>query len=404
MIGSLYKTPIMVLLLSIFGYPIAAILALFLGVENQIVSILYRSVVVLLSSLSIVCVGFAALKLKRNFSAYFFSFILLSFFLLFLFRAILDSYMRASEIDSAVLRMFWMFLIGVTFLPTFAVALCWKYITEKNEFLCSSGVFIGLISVIVVLFAWVFYKGFDTLIGGRIEFATLNPISIGHASVSLLIFSYAYFMTSKASFFYRFLVFIFSIAVGFLVIIAAGSRGPILSIAAVCIFFVVFSQKINIYGKLGLLAIGVVLSIVAISIFSDAMIVSRITSGLFDDPARNKIFEDSIYSFYSSPLIGAGILTMDTYPHNYILESFVIVGVFGGVIYIIINIVSLYAAIKMYRSRMNPVLPLLFIQYFVAGLFSGTIHEAAIFWMTLSILLFQSACDSSCHINKFRFN
>lgn len=400
MSDSLYKTPIFVLLLSIFGYPIVAMFSLVSGVENQLTSIFYRLVIVFLSSLSIVCIGFAALKVKRNLSFYYFSFLLLSFFLIFIFRAILDSYMLASEGDITELSMFWMFLIGVTFLPTLAVALSWKHLTAQNAFLCSSGVFIGFASVTIILLVWVFYNGFDTLIGGRVEFATLNPISIGHIGVSLLIFSYAYIMTSKAGLFYKYLVFFISIGVGCLIIVAAGSRGPILSAAAVCIFCVAFSPKIKIYGKLGLTAIFFIFFVVVVSLFSDSMIVYRVTSGLFDDPVRNKILDDSLNILIGNPLIGGGVFTMDTYPHNFILESFVVGGVFCGVIYTAINLLALYAAVHVYKSCINIVIPMLFIQYFVAGLFSGTIHEAVTFWMSLSILLFQLSYCLSSRINN----
>lgn len=386
MSDKLHKIPVLILLLSIFGYTIVAMLALMTGIENQFASILYRFFIVLLSFGIIFTFGLSVLESKRRISAYLFMFLLFSFFLFFSFRASLDSFIRASEIDSSALSMFWVFLFGVTFLPTVAVSIGWRSFAAQNTFLCSSGVMLGLIAVSMILFLWGYQNGFNTLIGGRIEFDTLNPISMGHVGASLLIFAFSYYQTTRSSFIYKSSILLFSVALGAVLIVAAGSRGPILSIFSVFLFAVAFSPRLSFYGKLGFLIFVVLFLVAVLILFGDAMIVSRVTTGLFDDPARIKIFTDSFAILKNNFLVGGGIMNMDTYPHNFILESFVVVGFFGGVVYLLINILALYASVQVYKKKISFVVPMLFVQYFVAGLFSGTIHEAAVFWMTLAIL------------------
>src|SRR3989344_4365855 len=238
MSNAMNKIPVVVLLLSVFGYTIIAMLALMTGIDNQFASILYRFFIVLLSFGIILTFGLSVLESKREVSTYFFLFLLLSFFFFFSFRALLDSFIRASEIDSSALTMFWMFLIGVTFLPTMAASIGWKSFSAHSTFLCSFGTLIGLVAVLITLFVWGYQNGFDTLIGGRIEFDTLNPISMGHVGASLLIFACAYHQTTKSSFIYKSSILLLSVAAGAVLIVAAGSRGPIVSIVSVIIFAV----------------------------------------------------------------------------------------------------------------------------------------------------------------------
>lgn len=380
-----------ILVFSIFGYPIIAMIAVILKVDNQNASMAFRSIILFFSLLVVLFTMSTFLKAKRPYRTYLYLLSVLFFFLFFAIRAAVDSIFSGSGIDASVLFVFWVFLIGVTFLPSVASALGWKFFLEKNLFLCKLGSTVGLFAVVLIIFVWGYSNGPDTLLGGRIEFSTLNPISIGHVAVSFIIFAYVYYSTSKSAFFISTPLFYASVIIAVVLLISAGSRGPMLSLLMVFLFGVFFNPRMKMIYKISAVFLAMSSIVLTVVMYSDLMIVERMTTGLFSDPARIAIFEESKAVFLTDPVFGAGILSMDTYPHNFVLESFVVSGLFAGLLFVFINFISVYAAVRVYREGISAVVPLLFIQYFVAGIFSGTIHEASNYWILLVILLCMSS-------------
>lgn len=396
----LYKLPVAVFLLSIFGYSILAPLTQLLGIENRIPSIIYRAVILTFSLSSIVFFLREFFVKKRGALAYIFAFLLITFFTIYIIRSALDTFHLSTDIDSLRLNSFWLFLIGVTFIPMLSVAMGWESITRNYTYICTFGILLGLLASVLILITWIYQNGMVSLLGGRIEFLTLNPITIGHTGVSLIIFSYAYFRSSLSAQ-YRRLALSLTFLFGIILIITAGSRGPMLSFVVVIMFDVFFNPRIGFLSKLSALILSLSIILVLLIQFSDSLIVERLTIGLFNDAARMNIFRESIIVFKNNLWLGGGVFTMNTYPHNYILESFVVSGFFGGVIFVILNLITIYAALQLYRKSFNILFPLLFVQYFISGLFSGTIHEAFAFWMVLSIILFQFAAIKYYPISSY---
>lgn len=378
---------VFILILSIFGYSIVAMASLLLEFDNRSVSIILRSIILLLSVVVILFFIPVLLKTERLPRVYFFLLSVLFLFLYFAVRAILDSLFGSLRVDASLLFEFWVFLIGVTFFPSFASAVGWKFFLENNVLLCKVGSIVGLLAVVLIIFVWGYSNGLDTLLGRRIEFDTLNPISIGHVAVSFIIFAYANFSISRSAFGFRASLFFVSFIIGLVLLVSAGSRGPMLSLLVVFLFGVFFSGRIKVLYKLSAFLLAITFIFLMVGLYSDLMIVERMTTGLFSDPARIAIFEESKNMFLIDPVFGAGILSMDTYPHNFVLESFVVGGLFFGLLFVLINFISVFAAIHVYRKGISAVVPLLFIQYFVAGIFSGSIHEASNYWILLVILL-----------------
>ncbi len=380
--------PILILVLSIFGYPIAAMFSQLTGVENSFISIAVRSTVVAVSLLAILFFLKGFVRKKRNFFSYFLIILVTLFFSMFFIRAYLDGLTRWSDFKSSTLQNFWLFLVGVTFIPTIASAMSWRYLLANNDRFCTIGVYTGLASLCLMLYAWSQQNIIVTLIGGRIEFDTLNPISIGHAAVSALIFAFCYKSSVRKNKTTNYVFFLFVLILGVIVMLAAGSRGPIQSLVAVCLFYILFSANVKIHVKLIFILVGFLIFLFAYNISETSPIAARMTTKLFDDPARIELIRQSVATFSGNLFSGAGIMSMETYPHNLILESFVILGFVGGSIFLILSSIGLIAAIYVYSKKVNTILPFLFIQYFVAGLFSGTLHEVAPYWITLCILLF----------------
>lgn len=387
MIKTLNALPVLILVISIFGYSIASTISQLSGVENVLLSIAVRAVVVAISLISIFLVLKEIIRNKRDFIGYFLILFLSLFLITFFTRAYLDSLIRGNEFSTATLQNFWLFFVGVTFIPAIASAMSWRFFISNNSQLCWLGVLFGLLSLCLILYAWSQQNIIASLIGGRIEFDTLNPISIGHVAVSSLIFAFCYRASNGGSK-SNYVIFYLVLFLGVTIMVAAGSRGPIQSLVAVYIFYVLFSSKVKFKVKFTVLSVGVLAFLIAYSLSEHSGIAARMTTKLFDDPARIQIINESVAVFSLNFFSGAGIMSTQTYPHNFILESFVVLGVFGGSIFIVLNVVALTASIYLYNRKISSILPLLFIQYFVAGLFSGTLHEAAPYWITLSTLLF----------------
>ena len=70
---------------------------------------------------------------KRGALAYIFAFLLITFFTIYIIRSALDTFHLSTDIDSLRLNSFWLFLIGVTFIPMLSVAMGWESITRNYK-------------------------------------------------------------------------------------------------------------------------------------------------------------------------------------------------------------------------------------------------------------------------------
>ena len=110
----------------------------------------------------------------------------------------------------------------------------------------------------------------------------------------------------------------------------------------------------------------------------------------FKDESRSNIFNDSLALISENFFSGSGIFALETYPHNLIVESLLVLGFIGFLLFLIIFIFNLYYSFIIYKKGLNRILPLLYIQYCTSSMVSGTISEALLFWMlTFCFLMFR---------------
>lgn len=365
---------------SIFGYPLFSSLAVIFNLNNRTLVVPYRALIVVISIvlilLSCLATQWKYVKIKRQ--KLFFLISIIFFFILFFSRAIIDSLFYLSYIDYETKSLFWQFFILTTLIPATSFSSAVNFVREEE--LVKWSMYIGLLCVSTTLYAYMYSTGnnLGTLFSGRISLLSLNPITIGHTGVSLMILGYIYFIKfSNGSKLNKFIALI-SVALGLITVLAAGSRGPILSILG-CLIFIGMNNGLNLKKITYLL---LVLTIINISIKSlDIYIVDRLIQSFLKDEARSSIYENTFNVINNNIFTGAGILATNIPPHNIFVESFLVTGIFGLSFFVLIVIFSILYCQTLYNQKYNYLLPLLYIQYFIYYLVSGELHEALMFWL-----------------------
>jgi hypothetical protein len=231
-----------------------------------------------------------------------------------------------------------------------------------------------------------------------------ETLYLGQFSVSLSIFAYYHLYSQQQSKILNIVLFI----LGIFVMGAAGSRSPLVSLIFVIILFTmsITSKKRSIFILL-MLFLFVLLIFNYFEMFLQKIgssFLDRIAQSLYegDSSGRDIRLLASFQQFLTNPMIGSAhyiqnIGLLGKYPHNLILEAFMSVGIFGGIIFIIIlakTIISGYRLLKENIKRTGDFrwIFLIFIQFLIFGLFSGSLYGSYYFWGFLFLCL---------HINNF---
>lgn len=117
------------------------------------------------------------------------------------------------------------------------------------------------------------------------------------------------------------------------------------------------------------------------SIYALENMDNDVTSG------RDILYDKAWHNFINSPLIGSTLFIEGEYVHNSVLESFMGMGIFGGLLFIIMVIYSLVVAFHMAEQEKQYLFcTLLFVQYLSYSLFSRTLSMLPLFWMSLYLV------------------
>lgn len=354
------------------GYPLAAMMGVYLDVDSLMASIPFRVLVIVLSVV-VILLSLLGRQFQRP------SRLLLAFFIAYLLRLLYDWGVRGME-DAAV-AMLW--FLGSVALPSLAVT-CAR--GEWSESRASALVFqLGSVACVLVLVAPLLGVGIarsTTDLGNRLSYEALNPISVGHAGALTLLAALARW--KHVEWFGERLLLVLGIAVAASVLVLAGSRGPVVAAAAALLFLAM--------GRpLFLLVLFPLLAIVPFVLegAEGLTIASRLTT-LEDESGleRLAIQINALNQFLEHPWLGSAYAELETglYPHNFFLESAIALGVFGLAMYGILNFRALFAAWRELRLG-RWLLPLLFVETFVGVQLSGAIWGADVYWTTLSLLL-----------------
>lgn len=290
---------------------------------------------------------------------------------------------------------YYLFVIGLTFIPLLSIVFSCERINYRLFYKYVYLLVFITVSVSVVSNGAIANEADLSGIRQQGNIA-LNTIGYGHLGVSLFLLSVygAFYMPRNKNFI---IINLASAIMGLYVVIMAASRGPLISlIVAVCLL--VYSQK-----KSRLLFFLLFISVLLIFSISGGLLydllgegsplVSRIENTGYESEVRSELFYDAWSQFLSSPIIGEDFVLLKGfgagwYPHNLILEAFMVMGFMGGTVMILLVVASLRSSVMMFKNYDEKMLVVFFyIQYLVMFMVSGSLCAAGKFFSLMAIVL-----------------
>jgi hypothetical protein len=388
---------VLLLVLLLVGYPAIAPLSVLLDVPNRLISIPFRAIILFLA-LSII---FKHLLSRRSIPGDLFWLAWWGFWGLYVGRMFVDG-MFNPEALRLPLYEYILWGIGLCFLPALALAM-----RPPADFRLVVKFILILGTFAIVVNLWLIYrqpdiKGLTALLEVRRGADTLNPISLSHLGVSLILLAtWTLFRQSDLRFVENIYLFI-AVATGLLALFAGASRGPMLTLIVLLplvAYELLRDQKVNLRYWLKVM-VTIVLALAAViwlvTSFDQIAILSRMESGMFKDHERERLYKTGFDTFISNPLLGAGVEPIGFYPHNVILESFMLNGVFSGLLFVGLLAYSTFCAFRRYiNSPEVSWLSILFSQYLMAAMFSGALYDSTQMWSMMALAVVAIQADAN---------
>jgi len=382
--------------LSIAGYPLISSLPLILKVDSQVVSIPYRAFFLGLSIVIILSYIFGE---KHNYKGIFLL-PLFVFWSLYILRLLSDTILFPIYLGREV-STYYLFAFGVCLIPMLAFLVHVDKKTLKRMFNMTV-IVITLACIFSLYLSWLgIVAGVNerSLAVGRMYSETLNPISLGHLGASLAIISSLYLLLNrtKLSLSTNLLFGVFLI-VGLFAVGVAASKGPALALI-LCLMILIFSE-FKLRNSLTILIFVTLLSII---IYIGAQyieeklgftLITRIQGAAEIDEStggRMRSFTDAWNQFLDNPLLGSALEELNShfYPHNVVIESFMATGIIGGIAFCLLIVMSTMAAFQLIHTNSISYswIALLYIQYLIAALLSGSLWGSGTMWCLMAAVI-----------------
>jgi hypothetical protein len=249
---------------------------------------------------------------------------------------------------------------------------------------------LGAIALLLILYLGL--RGvFDGRILRRLSTSVLNPISVGHLGVSVFIVALCGLAGSGLlAKVWRWLLIVTSVVA----IVASASRGPILAALLTALVYSFARRKRRHLGlavllfRLALLAAGVAGVVVLVSYLEDQgyiSLIERFADTLEDIAAQERIAMalGAWTQFTEHPLLGSSFVELRfyTYPHNIFVESLMATGIVGAGLLIVNLGVTVLASMRIIAaSPATAWIGLIYLQYVVNGMVSGSLYLDGAFW------------------------
>ena len=241
----------------------------------------------------------------------------------------------------------------------------------------------------------------SALIQTQVSAGLRNTIATGYIAATFILISLFYYTKGINLSVYK-LILIPVIIIAIIILLRAGSRGPLLSVFIGIIIYFAFRNrnplKIIIYSVL-LLALAVLFyeDIISSIIKVSPIMADRIEFTLAEgDKLRMEYFNAGIEGFLNNPFTGSYAFVYTPfewyeYPHQLVIESFMATGILGGIALIIV----LFGVIKIIIINIQNKTPNLWIEliaitYVVRALTAGSIYFGEYPIIFILILLAQS--------------
>jgi hypothetical protein len=386
-------SPAAILVLTIVGYPVAASVSLFTGLPNRTLSIAMRGAVVLLA-LDVLLRRFLArgrVPVAPFWIAWY------GFWTLYLARMLLDGVL-APGVLRLTLGEYLLWAVGQCLVPASAQAGGTNDLAMRRALWAT--IVLGAGAAAATL--WVLVVQGDVVSAlalalGRASTESLNPISLGHLGATVLILSLWRLTADDVLGSARSAALIAAAGVGATALLLASSRGPILALVAVLPLLLARSRRPTKPRGVGravrLLLPTAALCAALVWVWQNREGLNafrRVSSGLFEDSARRELLTGAFALIARNPFTGAGTEPLGTYAHNVVVDAYLATGIVGGTLLVAILAMALRAALRVRRERPEwSWTTLLFVQYLVAAMFSGSLYESGAMWVLAAVAVSQ---------------
>lgn len=371
--------------LTIVGFPLISTLPTLLGLDSQLATIPYRVLVAALAAAVLFGWWLRGTKVLFNSAVL----VTLTLWALLIARMFWDTIVSPlpGELYTPAGQLL-LLSLGACFLPAL-VAL--EFPSDATLDLARRWIeVLGAVAMVAIL-----YVGLRGVLAGsilyRLATPVLNPISVGHLGVSVMIVALCGFAgAGRLARAWRTLLVVLSVSVT----VATVSRGPIIAgVLAVLILAFVRRRRrgLGIGGiawRVGLIAVGVGAVAAAVLYLENLGVIdilARLTD-TFQDVAsqeRAKMMLGAWNQFTENPLLGSAFVELQFMenPHNIVLESMMALGVVGLGLLLVSMAASLSAAGEVIRTvPRHAWVGLVYLQYVVNGMLSGSLFTDGAFW------------------------
>ena len=371
--------------LIIVGYALITAISDLLGIQNSILTFGLR-LYILISSVLIIANNFN----KKSDGLLGLIFLYALFFLLFLSRIIFDYLFFPENLRLSVFEYSYL-IIGVCLIPSVAILLSAdEVILEKSGiYILVLGTFAALLIIYSILrnqdvigIADLFYK--------RRELVKINTITISEIGVSLVITSMSMFLFLRRIPKLLKLVLVSIVIAGLFTLLMGASRGPmviLVMILALCFFSVIrFSNK-SIFLLFLMFIIIAYKNFDIFKFFETSNLIRRLHFGLFHDESRKYFFNSGLNLITKNFYLGSGVEPLKFYPHNLVLESFLLNGIVSGILFCLIVAGSIYClAYQFIEKTEYRWISLLYLQFLGGAMLTGSLYSSYQFWVLISLI------------------
>ncbi len=376
-----------------FGFPIAALVPVLLGMPSRSISIVYRVLVAagsLMYAAWVLPTRRSALAPPAQWALGFLAIMLLA-------RLAWDSFVAQLPLDLP-----WQDLWAQVLVFVLIPALPFLVAPDREALAISRRLcrWAGVVAVFAAVLG-ALYSVRQFSLGKRLATDVVNPITVGATGVSLFILALSYTSTARtrAAQWVRVSGRVVGGVLGISVCAMSASKGPLLSLAAVML--IMFFYRLarlpisrQVWESCAALVILGLLAALAMYLNEHGIltIYSRISDFASDQStaARLQAWRGALAQFDSSPLWGSAAVELTTryYPHNAILEVMMATGV-GGLLLLLL--LQLWGAIAAHSVLVNAPefswVALLFLQYAIGALLSGSVYLTGATWASLLMVL-----------------
>lgn len=293
------------------------------------------------------------------------------------------------------LRLPWFEYTGYFFLFVFIPFFASAFAFSKENFVYLFHVLLTITAIIVLIYLSVF--DVDLIHGMRyVPFASVNSIGIGYAGLTAATLSAWIVFVKKSSSVLRFLM-IFAMIGGLFLAFLSGQRQVFLSLVVTVFVFVKLLRGKSRYQTIvkRIVFVGFIFSFAIVLLRNEVLLntIDRISMTYemieMGSEVRAMMWEEAGHVFLNSPIIGGPIeLPLSRYyPHNFVLEAFMVTGIIGGLLFLMFFLTILFLSFRLLQFNEFGWIGLFHYQVAISALLSGALYSGNLYWTSAGLVI-----------------